>query len=476
MLTPNFLPERNQVVTLSTGDWTISGGTMTVANLVSPIANYHSLLITPTNSNSTVQLELENIVIPSEYRLTPVQFYAQVKTEHGTRAAVLMDCSEQEFQGYVSTRNSRTGSNTWTTVRSNRMVVPDITAVITARVRITFTEHGGQDLYVSVPYMYATFLALTDPFVASVYAQMPNIFLQYDNQDFAEGNMPEFPIVRLIEAGLEGGRNTYAKYFDFQYVDEEDAQKLNYTATPSTLVDPAAIEEPNAKWLAQILGFKIDDPQQQTTPWGGLPTSWREVTTAIDNTGLSASPTSLVRASNVVTATFSAAHNLSVNDVVSVTATDGTATTFSGTFTITAVTTTPTHTATWAQTDSGETATETHLVALLDTNWTELEEFNPDYYDRATYTGWQIETAFSGVHAGTLNALKEAAKFNLSGDKVVTITNRYSNDAWRILVTTKTSETPGGVLNTENETILQAINRVKPVGFKLNHTCTTSGS
>lgn len=475
MTTSNFLPERNQIVNLETGDWSVSGGSFAVANLTSAVPLKHSFLITPTGSG-TVTLTLANIVIPTQHRGTPVQFYARVKTAGSVRCNVELLSSETELEDYVKDRQTRVGSNTWTTIRSNIMYIPDVTSIIYANLSITFTEHAGLPFYFTTPFMYATFEAFSYPFTTSTYAQLPEVLISTEDSQINEGYLPELPLFRLIEAGLGMGDSVFQNYFDFENVDEEDAALLDYEPTPSTLVDPDGITDANAKWLAQILGFRLDDPQQQTTPWGGLASTWGPLMTAIDATGLSANATSLVRSSNSVTATFASATGLSVNDVVSVTATDGSATTFSGTFTITAVTTSPSHTATWAQTDSDETASETHLVALVDTSWSELEESNPDYFDKATYTSWQVEYGYSGLHAGTRTALIDAAKFNLSGDKVVTITNNYSSSPWRILVTTKTSETPGGVINTENETILAAINRVKPVGFKLSHTCTTSGA
>jgi hypothetical protein len=476
MTTVNFLPERNQIVNLETGDWTIANGTMSVTNLVSPVSLFHSFYITPTASNSTVELELASIIIPSVYRFTPVQFHARVKSTTGLKATVLMDCSETELPGYISTRDTKVNSNTWKTIRSNLMVVPDVSSLIYGRVKISFVDHGGLPFYFSVPFMYSSYAVLNDQFIISTYAQLPSIFIITENDQLNQGYLPEFPTLRLIEAGSQTSEDCLSTYFDFEYVDEEDAGQLTYTPTPSSLVEPDNITEANAKWLSQILGFTLDDPQQVATSWGGLPASWGEISTAVDPTGLSANATSLARSSNVVTATFAAATGLSINDVVSVTAVDGTATTFSGTFTVTGVTTSPSHTATWAQTASNETATETHKVALLDTSWSELEEFNPDYFEKSTYTGWQIENGYSGLHAGTLTALKESAKFNLAGDKVVTVTKSYSSDPWRILVTTKTSETPGGETNSENETILQAIQRIRPLGYKVNHVCTASGA
>jgi len=476
MTTVNFLPERNQIVNLTIGDWTIANGTMSVANLVSPVSLFHSFYITPTASNSIVELELTSIIIPSNYRFTPVQFHARVKSTTGLKATVLMDCSETELPNYVPTRDTKVGSNTWRTIRSNLMIVPDVSGLIYGRVKISFVDHGGLPFYFSVPFMYSSYSVLEEQLTISTYAQLPSIFVLAENNQLEQGYLPEFPTLRLIEAGSLTSEECLSTYFDFEYVDEEDAGQLTYTPTPSTLVEPANITDANAKWLSQILGFTLDDPQQLTTPWGGLPSSWGGLTTAVDATGLSANASSLVRSSSVVTATFASATGLSIGNSVSVTAVDGTATTFSGTFTVTGVTTTPSHTATWAQTDSNETATETHKVALLDTSWSELEEFNPDYFEKATYSSWQIENGYSGLHAGTLTALKESAKFNLTGGKVVTVTKNYSSNAWRILITTKTSETPGGVTNSENETILQAIQRVKPLGFKVSHVCTVSGA
>ena len=479
MSTTNFLPERNQIVALETGDWTISGGTFSVANLISAVPLQHSFLIDPTNTG-TVTLSLNNIIIPSQFRDTPIQFYARVKTAGYVSCAVQLLSSEVEYAigggTYTSTRSTKVGSNSWTVIRSNIMVVSDTAGVLYANISIQFTQHAGLDFYFTTPFMYATYEALDYPFATSTYLQLPRILINTESSEMSQNNLPEIPLFRLIESGLLSGESVYQDYFDFEYVDEEDAAQLNYTPTPSTLVEPDAITDQNAKWLAQILGFVLDDPQQQTTPWGGLPATWNAIMTTVDATGFSASATDLTRATNVVTATFASATTLSAGDTVSVVASDGSETSFSGTFTVTAVSGSAPWTVTWSQTGAGESDSETHVVSLVDTNWSELEEFNPDYFDKATYSSWQIDTAYTGLHAGTRAALIDAAKFNLTGNQTVTVINNYASNPWRILVRTKTTETPGGVTGSQNDIIFAAIDRVKPVGFKLNHQCTASGA
>lgn len=477
MKTINFLAGDNATFTTGLGSWVVTGGTAVYDTSTVVLAERHSMVITPTNSSSTVTVTLSAIPISVAYADKSIQFHSRLKSVPGLAVDVSLTHSSTMPASYDQTRHTKTGSNSWSVCRSNIMPIPDIGVAVLAEIELEITGHDGYDIYFTTPFLYGTNDVDNAYFSLSCYASIPRFFVGVEYEQIDAGVLPEFPTLRILESGLSVCDDIFDDYYNIEYVDIETAGRLEYTATPSTLVSPYAVTDTTGAWLAQFLGFELDNPQQTTTPWGGLPGTWGAAMTDVDTGGLSANATSLSRASNVVTATFAASHGLSTNDLVSVTATDGTSTTFSGTFTVTG---TPSGTsATWAQSGSDESASETHRVALLDSEWSELEEFNPDYADRAGYTAWQLENAYSGLRCGTFDALVKAAQFNLSGDKVVTVlkhtTGAGSSNPWSILVRTKTSETPGGVDNTSSEIVLTAITAVKPIGFKVEHRCTSTG-
>jgi len=475
--TLNFLSGDNATFTTGLGSWSVSGGTAVHDTSVVVLTERHALVVTPTNSSSTVTITLPSIPIPVFYADKTIQFHSRVKSVAGVVVTVGLTHDATMPASYDSTRQTKTAGSTWSVCRSNLMPIPDIGTPVIAEIELEITGHGGYDIYLTTPFLYGTSDVDFSYFSLSTYAALPRFFVGVEYQQLDENILPEFPTLRIIESGLSVCDQIFDEYYNLQLLDTETAGQVEYTATPSTLVSPSAVTETTGAWLAQFLGFSLDNPQQTTTPWAGLPSTWGAAMTDVDAGGLSANASNLERSSGVVTATFATSHGLSTNDVVSVTAADGTSTSFSGTFTITG---TPTSsTATWAQAGTDESDSETHRVALVDTEFSELEEFNPDFADRAGYTTWQLTNAYSGLRAGTYDALVNAAKFNLSGDKIVTVlkhtTGTGSSDPWSILVRTKTSETPG-VVSDQSEIILAAISSVKPIGFAVAHRCTATGT
>jgi hypothetical protein len=66
-----------------------------------------------------------------------------------------------------------------------------------------------------------------------------------------------------------------------------------------------------------------------------------------------------------------------------------------------------------------------------------------DNNNLAAFKTWQLYPAGYGRGAGTQSAIREAAKFVLTGTKSVIISQRYDNNPWAIKITTVGSETPG---------------------------------
>lgn len=73
-----------------------------------------------------------------------------------------------------------------------------------------------------------------------------------------------------------------------------------------------------------------------------------------------------------------------------------------------------------------------------------------------------------GTRRGTRAAMVEAAKETLTGAKGVLITERYQGFAYRLLVLTKTAETPNAAAT------LTALLSQKPAGIVLTHTIATA--
>jgi len=85
-----------------------------------------------------------------------------------------------------------------------------------------------------------------------------------------------------------------------------------------------------------------------------------------------------------------------------------------------------------------------------------------------TFTTWQLENAYFGRNAGTLEAIKECTKQVLSGEKIVLVFP--GGQFFQINVYTLLSETPGVSQNGDTSPeVVAIIEKTKPMGFVLNH-------
>lgn len=113
--------------------------------------------------------------------------------------------------------------------------------------------------------------------------------------------------------------------------------------------------------------------------------------------------------------------------------------------------------------------TDWETNALMDQNdpadaveWKEIEQYDTDFGDVEPYLRWQVRYAFFGIHAGTLNALRESVKFFLSGTKSITIATFVDGDPWKITITVLTAEAPA-----DQSAVQEAIDATTPLGYEV---------
>lgn len=474
MKTLNLITGDNWLFTDSTGDWqsyncSLGSGSATVSLAIDQqfqfADRFNSLVVTP-DSNDVASILLENVPIPLKYVGQYLDFHVRAYSTAQIRVRVTLTTN----QGDEEIRFNDAASNRWTVARGDGLLVPDIGSVVLANVRICMFDHNQAPIRIAVPFLYGRDDAFASKFTAGVFLAMPRVMI---DTDFDPEAVPNNLFYRILESGLYYAEYALDKMYDYEYVDEVTASLLAYSPTDSQLVDPSLVDFDTAAWLAQFLGFELDNPELNATPWGALSetnnvTNWSEFESNIDPSNIYAI-TALSRTSNVVTATV-ASHSLNTGDEIFVR--DCTAG-FNGTFTVTGTTLTS---VSWAQTGTDETATTFGAIYTSDTEWGELEDFDPDFYDQQTYITWQLQNGYQGYNAGSLRALRSAAQFNLSETKTVTIEKNYLSDPWQIRVITKTSETPGGVDGLPAVVIQEDISKVRPVGYKITHICTATGS
>lgn len=109
---------------------------------------------------------------------------------------------------------------------------------------------------------------------------------------------------------------------------------------------------------------------------------------------------------------------------------------------------------------------------------TSYSELNPPALDIAAQRdllAWQVETRNFGFNAGTNNAIIEAAKLMLVGDKTVSLSYNYVSNPFEIEIQTPWYETLGADesnIGDSSNILLEAVQAAKPIGVLLTHVMT----
>jgi uncharacterized delta-60 repeat protein len=104
-------------------------------------------------------------------------------------------------------------------------------------------------------------------------------------------------------------------------------------------------------------------------------------------------------------------------------------------------------------------------------DWDEIESYDTSDNNFVQGRRDQITTARIGHNAGTKTAIIESAQTVLTGTKTVNYIVDPIVNPWTITLETYTSETPGGVVLEDSETVINAVEKSRPMGFTIQHIC-----
>lgn len=115
---------------------------------------------------------------------------------------------------------------------------------------------------------------------------------------------------------------------------------------------------------------------------------------------------------------------------------------------------------------------------LLLTSYTEL---SPPTFTLAKQTEllrWEVDNGYYGINAGTLPAVVDAAKQQLTGEKGVVVEYDYAAEPWVINLFSEWYETYGAVgeedVGNSSKLVLGAVEYARPLGVKVTHTMTST--
>ena len=479
----NLIDEPSSTFFRGKGNWTVENGVVYLErnDVISP--NYATLAVTPVDENLPVTFRYQNIYIDQAYAFDSVQFHCRVKCLIGSAVDITLTNTNSD----VVERSERTGFNRWDICRSQTFDVPDIGQNLFIDIQVDVRQHAGNVVKFTAPFMCISGNIFRDLFVLESFMNFPTVIREAEIGHEADHGLPDFPLSRMME--LPGGYagDVVDLFYDFQYLTpgEGGADASDPTLstrdkeTLSQFVEPVVAKRKILPWLSQFVGVYLDNPTTGKTPWENIPPVWKPIETEIDPLeNLVYTPTGLSRTSNVVTATIGT-HSVVAGNWVTVEGATSIGTSFNGTFEVTSV---DISTISWSQTGNDESASYEGTVTVLDTEWIELENYNPTISGLDEYLRWQVKYAYTGMNAGTYSAIVNTVKRVLIGNKTVTVIYAWEGNPWQVLIRTKTSESPDGVSEdlpasdgTASFTITEYLKKVKPVGYKLIHECTADG-
>lgn len=113
---------------------------------------------------------------------------------------------------------------------------------------------------------------------------------------------------------------------------------------------------------------------------------------------------------------------------------------------------------------------------LLLTSYTELSPPVFTLAKQVELLSWQVDNGYYGINAGTLPAVIDAAKQQLTGEKSVVVEYDYETTPWVINLSSEWYETYGSTgeedVGSSSKLVLGAIEYARPLGVKVNHTMT----
>lgn len=456
-------------------EWVIENGLVSLDRNETVVPGYSSLRVTPIESDQPVVFKYNNVFVDQVFEGDSVQFHCRVKTVVGSITRVSLTNSNSD----LVERDTGTGFNSWGICRSDLFPVPDIGQNIFVNIEVKVFEHLGNDVFFTAPFIYITDNILRDLYVLETFINLPSVIREADINHASDHGLPDFPLTRFIELPGNFAGDVTSDYYSYEYISIPDGKNINDPGTLSEFVEPLVARPKFIPWLSQLVGVYLDDPTTGKTPWENIPSQWTPIQQNIDPAENPVyNPTDLQRSSNVVTATIGS-HVITSGQWVTVSGTDALGNSFNGSFQVTSTTGTS---ISWSQTGVDESATILGSLILLDTEWQELENFNPALDGLLDYLRWQVKYSYNGLNAGTYAAVVNATKRVLTGDKKVTLEYFYEGNPWQIIVRTRTSESPDGVSSdlppangTQSFTIYENIRKVKPAGYRIIHECTATG-
>lgn len=535
---------------LSKGGWVAEVGGIKPTMLYRKDFEFDSLKLFPSDPGLACEFYLDGI--PSVERFSRYQFhaFATVIGEGIGLTTINTEFSCPSLGTSILSANSIGRSERgeeWFIIRSRVFNLPADGNSYDLKVKLSLEFEEDTEVYFTRPTLIPYIHYLENGFLNRVYNFIPDFLIDLDFESDDNGDLPDFLMTRYMDIALQTHGEIENDFDTISYIDIQDGRIEGRLSTYSEFVDPEVMRKKFVRWIANTTGNNLRSPGLVATPWRNLPIVWSDMmeeidpeenvtisTSALSRTNPTITPSSLIRASNVVTATVSSTEHLELNDVITVSGTASTENSFDGIFKVSALTptsiswndaganetatdegtitpllglvtatvvsstgiednnyvavrgttsagtsfngnfkvySTTSTTVKWKQEGPTESSTAGGTLTSLDSEWIEIMGFDPDVIDILDYQRWIIGTQVFGTMSGTRLGLETAIERNLINEKRYSIEYNYDGDPWKIRIVTVTEDTDFGEEGLPNNRLLGALELCRPCGFVIVHEC-----
>lgn len=286
-LTLNALDETDYEFTLQNvpSAWTATNATLSVTRAEKKHEGYGSLVALLSSTSATVKFNenLSSVTAQTtlEYIAGKVESFVWCRATATAKVTPQLTITRVMAGTPVSGTDIFTISGTpvtlssgdWYLVRTMPLDVPVFPSNAHYHISLQFSVSNatsGSSIYIHFPTVYEQLAFLKNSYVMDCWDELPTLFKNNDN----ELPLPSYPLLRLMEIGLQVHGVISDISAGFQYVDISDGKDLTDENTLSLLVEPQRIPREYVFWVSQFTGTKLLNPTTGATPWANIPSTW----------------------------------------------------------------------------------------------------------------------------------------------------------------------------------------------------------
>jgi hypothetical protein len=245
--------ESSAVAISSSGtDWILTNGTLSVIPTEFLTSLRYVLRIAPSGTGDVTLILDEQLLRLSENSKT-LSFNAKARpnAECNVTTQLIVD-----GETAPDANQQRLSGGLYGAIQSNTVVVPDDGIAHSVSASITFSGHGGGNIFFTYPNLIDDHAFYYNQMIALSRNFMPDFYWEIDSSQ----QYPTAPFHRLVDiltSAINEVMDEYKDIYPFQQNEVKKTLDLAELEAKSALVNPAAVKDKYVNWLSQFTGSVI---------------------------------------------------------------------------------------------------------------------------------------------------------------------------------------------------------------------------